>query len=147
MNYLEDNELGGAARALRRGTMRLGRRLRTERPREGVTLQRLALLVHLNRHGSLTPGALAQLENVQPQSLSRALAGLERAGLITRRSDPEDRRRAQLEITEAGIEAVREDMRRRDRWLMEAMSAELTPTERELLRLAGELMQRLAGAP
>jgi hypothetical protein len=38
-------------------------------------------------------------------------------------------------------------MRRRDQWLMSAMSAELTPTERQLLRLAGELMQRLAAGP
>jgi DNA-binding MarR family transcriptional regulator len=141
-----DDDLHAAARALRRGTLRLGRRLRAERPRQGVTLQRLALLVHLNRHGALSPGELAQLENVQPQSLSRPLAGLERDGLITRTPDLGDRRRARLEITAVGIRAVRDDMRRRDRWLMEAMREELTPTERELLRLAGELMQRLAGA-
>jgi hypothetical protein len=32
----------------------------------------------------------------------------------------------------------------RDRWLAQAMAGQLTPTERELLRLAGELMDRLA---
>ncbi|HEX4009347.1 MAG TPA: MarR family transcriptional regulator [Solirubrobacteraceae bacterium] len=145
MNPPED-DLHATARELRRGTLRLSRRLRTERPRQAVTLQRLALLVHLNRHGSLTPGELAQLENVQPQSLSRPLVGLERDGLITRTPDPDDRRRARLEITAAGIRTVREDMRRRDQWLMSAMSAQLTPTERQLLGLAGELMQRLAAA-
>jgi len=146
MNFAQQDDLHVAARALRRGTLRLSRRLRAERPRDGVTLQGLALLVHLNRHGPLSPGQLAQLENVQPQSLSRPLTALERAGLINRTPDPVDRRRARLEITPAGIGAVTDDMRRRDRWLMEAMSEELSPTERELLRLAGELMQRLAAA-
>jgi hypothetical protein len=32
----------------------------------------------------------------------------------------------------------------RDRWLAQAMAGRLTGTEQELLRLAGELMDRLA---
>jgi DNA-binding CsgD family transcriptional regulator len=34
----------------------------------------------------------------------------------------------------------------RDTWLAQAMTTQLTPTERELLRLAGGLMERLAEA-
>jgi hypothetical protein len=36
------------------------------------------------------------------------------------------------------------DMQQRDGWLAAAMASELTPTECEILRLAGELMERLA---
>ena len=37
-------------------------------------------------------------------------------------------------------------MQQRDSWLAAAMAAQLTSTEIELLRLAGELMERLADA-
>jgi hypothetical protein len=36
------------------------------------------------------------------------------------------------------------DMQQRDAWLAGAMAAELSVTERELLRLAAQLLERLA---
>jgi DNA-binding MarR family transcriptional regulator len=138
-----DDDVRNAARTLRRGTVRLGRRLRAERPRGGIALQQLALLVHLSRNGPMSPGELAAAEYVQPQSLTRPLASLQRNGLIVRAADAEDGRRAQLQITLEGVGVVHADMHQRDLWLAQAMT-ELTATERELLRLAGELMQRLA---
>jgi DNA-binding MarR family transcriptional regulator len=133
-----------AATAVRRGVIRLGRRLRLERPAHDVTLLQLAVLAELNDAGPLTPGRLAAAQRVQPQSLTRVLATLEASGLIARQADPGDGRRALLAITEAGLDALRRDVGQRDTWLAEAMAARLTPTEQELLRLAGELMARLA---
>lgn len=94
----------------------------------------------------MSPGELAAAEWVQPQSLTRTLASLEAGAFIARSSDPQDRRRSVLVITEAGQHALREDMQRRDVWLTQAMERELTGTERELLRLAGGLLERLAAA-
>jgi hypothetical protein len=37
-------------------------------------------------------------------------------------------------------------MHHRDLWLADSLSRQLTPTERQLLHLASELMQRLADA-
>jgi DNA-binding MarR family transcriptional regulator len=133
-----------AATAVRRGVVRLGRRLRIERPAHDVPLLQLAVLADLNESRPLTPGQLAAAQRVQPQSLTRVLAGLEASGLIARQADPGDRRRALLAITEAGRDALRHDVGQRDRWLARAMAAQLTPAERELLRLAGDLMERLA---
>ena len=121
----------------------MAHRLRAERPEHSETLLRLSVLVRLNRSGA-SPGALAAAERLQPQSLTRSLAGLERDGLISRQPDAADRRRAVLSITDAGREVLREDMRHRDGWLALVMADELTPTEREILRLAGQLMERLA---
>jgi DNA-binding MarR family transcriptional regulator len=135
-----------AATAVRRGVIRLSRRLRAERPAHDVTLLQLAVLAELNDTGPMTPGQLAAAQRVQPQSLTRVLATLEARGLLGRQAHPGDGRRALLAITADGHQALRRDVDARDRWLAQAMAGQLTPTERELLRLAGELMDRLAGA-
>lgn len=106
----------------------------------------LSVLAHLNRRGSMTAGEIAAAERVQPQTLTRTLASLEGKGAIRRQADPADRRRSALSITAAGFEVLVTDMRQRDSWLALAMTEELTPTERRLLYLAGELMERLAEA-
>src|SRR5450755_636248 len=143
---MQEEPLLETAASVRRGATRLGLRLRAERPERGEPLSRLSVLAHLSRHGAMTPGALAALERLQPQSLTRTLAGLERDGLASRRTDTGDRRRALLAITQAGREVLRQDMRERDGWLAVAMATELTPTEQVVLRLAGELMERLAAS-
>jgi DNA-binding MarR family transcriptional regulator len=141
-----EDEVLRAAMAVRRGATRLARRLRSERPEAAETLLELSVLGHLYRRGPMTPGALADNERLQPQSLTRALARLERDRLVLRRSDETDRRRSLLALTEAGRLALTRDMARRDAWLAAAMARELTPTEQQLLRLAGDLMERLAEA-
>jgi DNA-binding MarR family transcriptional regulator len=133
-----------AASSVRRGVVRLGQRLRAERPAPSEPPLRLSVLGHLSRHGAMTPGALAELDRLQPQSLTRTLAGLEEDGLISRQADPADRRRALLVLTGAGRDVLRRDMRARDAWLARAMAASLTRTEREVLRLAGDLLEQLA---
>lgn len=92
----------------------------------------------------MSPGDLAAAEHVQPQSLTRTLTGLESSGLLGRTPDPADGRRSLLAITPSGQDALRAEMERRDDWLAAAMTDSLTSTEIELLRLAGELLDRLA---
>jgi DNA-binding MarR family transcriptional regulator len=138
------DELLRVAAGVRRGTMRLARRLRMERPETGPPLQELSVLGHLNRSGPMTPGDIAAAERVQPQTLTRTLAELEGKGQIVRWTDTADRRRSLLSLTEAGLRALATEMRQRDTWLSLAMAEELTPTESRLLSLAAELMERLA---
>ena len=94
----------------------------------------------------MSPGELAAAEHIQPQSLSRTLAGLAQDGLITRRVDAEDRRRSTLKLRLEGQGVLHADMHQRDLWLADAMQRLLTPAERRLLALAAELMQKLAEA-
>jgi DNA-binding MarR family transcriptional regulator len=149
----EDTELArdarlalSAAAEVRRGVTSLGRRLRLERSAPALTALELSVLGHLHRRGLLSPGELADAERVQPQSLTRTLAGLEEAGLTGRHPDPADGRRSLMAITEPGQAALRTEMKQRDTWLATAMGAQLTTTEIGLLRLAGSLMERLADA-
>jgi DNA-binding MarR family transcriptional regulator len=134
-----------AATAIRRGVTSLGRRLRLERG-SGLTALELSMLGHLHRRGPASPGELATAERVQPQTLTRTLASLEAAGLLARDADPDDGRRSVLAITDSGRDALRDDMQQRDAWLRQVITGELSHTERELLRLAGELLERLAVA-
>ncbi len=133
-----------AATSVRRGVISLGRRLRAERTPGGLTSLELSVLGHLNRRGPLTPGDVAAADRIQPQSLTRTLSSLAAAGLLSRQPDPSDGRRSLLAITAAGVGMLRDEMDQRDEWLARAVAEELTSTETEVLRLAGELLDRLA---
>lgn len=133
-----------AAREVRLSVFRLVRRLRQERPDAGVSYPQLAALGWLEREGAMTNADLAADEKVAPQTMMRTTAELVADGLISRADNPEDRRQVLLTITEAGRELVLEDRRQRDSFLAEAMETTLTPTERELLRLAAGLLDRLS---
>ncbi|MFJ1704266.1 MarR family winged helix-turn-helix transcriptional regulator [Kitasatospora sp. NPDC088346] len=136
-------DLTGAAAEVRQGATRLARRLRAERSPEGLSLNKLSVLGHLRRHGSMSAGALAAADHQQPQSLTRVFAELERDGLVTRVRDLRDRRASVLELTVAGRDVLTRDMAERDTWLAVAL-AELSDTERQVLVLAARLMDRLA---
>lgn len=121
-------------------------RMRAQRQEHGASGLSLTVLSRLYRAGTHTPGALAEAEGVQPQSLTRVLAALEKRGLVHRRRDPDDGRQSLIDITHDGLKVLRQDSRRREQWLAGALG-ELTPTERELLRLAAGLISTLAEHP
>jgi DNA-binding MarR family transcriptional regulator len=132
------------ARIVRRGIVRLSRRMRSARTGQPLSASKLTTLGWLVRNGPLTPTELSALEHIRPQSLTRTLAALEDDGFVRRQSGADDRRQSFIAITETGYEALNDDMRQRDAWLTAAMVKTLSPTECELLRLAAQLMERLA---
>jgi DNA-binding MarR family transcriptional regulator len=125
------------------GATSLAQRMRAERPRDGTTLSMISVLSHLDREGPMTPGRLAALHRAKPQTLTRTLARLEERGWIERDPSDTDRRQVFVRLTERGAGRLYDDMRDRARWLAAAMEG-LSPTEREVLRLAGTLMTDLA---
>lgn len=131
------------ASELRIAVMRLARRLRQERTDESYTPSQLAALATLERCGPLTPGELAAKERVQPPSMTRTVAALEAAGLVTRASHATDGRQVVLTATEAGSRLLVADRRRRDAWLVRHFGA-LTPDELDALRRAAPILERLA---
>jgi DNA-binding MarR family transcriptional regulator len=92
----------------------------------------------------MSAGELADADRLLPQSLTRTLAGLEHDELVTRTADQADRRRSVLMITSTGLAVLAQDMRERDSWLAGAMAGQLTQAECRFLRVAAELMERLA---
>ena len=127
-----------------RGILRLGRRLRAERPDSSVSLSAIGMLSTLHRVGPMPASRLAKAERLQPQSLSRLIAQMDRDGLIKRRTDEHDRRTLILEITAAGRQALSRDMTARRAWLEGAMRRVLQPGERAMLAHAAVAMLRLA---
>jgi len=128
---------------IRRGVTHLARRLRAAGSADGISTAKLSILSHLARRGAMTPGQLAAAEFVQPQSLTRVLAELERAAFIVRSQDESDRRRYLVSIAPEGRVAMARDVAGRDEWLAQAMT-DLSPTECDVLRLAARLMEQLA---
>ncbi|GAA4510117.1 MarR family transcriptional regulator [Actinoallomurus oryzae] len=141
---MDEDETRSIASTLRQAMGQLGRRLRAERVSYGLSRSRLSLLNLLALNGPMTASAMAAAERLQPQSLTRMLSRLEVDGLIVRSPDDKDRRQVRIEITHKGVAVLDEDTVRREAWLTKAMAERLTPTERELLRLAAGLMERLA---
>jgi len=141
-----DAELAALARTVREGVGRLNWRMRAECDAGSPGPTVLAVLSRLIRAGTHTPKELADAERIQPQSLTRILASLVDRGLITRTPDPADGRRSLIDITQAGKEVLREYTRSRERWLSGALERSLSPTERQLLGLAAQLLVRVADA-
>ncbi len=133
------------ASTLRLGVMRLARRLRAERADTSLTLSQLAALATLERHGCLTPGELAAHERIQPPSMTRLVTTLLGLGLVTRTPHASDGRQVVLAISPAGGALLHEDRRRRDAWLALRLR-DLEPSDREVLRAAAAVLDRLAAA-
>ena len=134
------------AGAVRIGVGALVRRLKQVHPDGGLSMPEESALARLDREGPATSSTLAKLERITPQSMGATLAALEERGLIARRPDPGDGRRAVMSLTRAGRDAV---LRRRDastELMAQALSASFTATELAQLRTAAALIERLAHA-
>jgi DNA-binding MarR family transcriptional regulator len=136
----EDVEL---ASRLRLGVTRLARKLRQE-AEPGLTPSQLSALSAVERGGRLTVGELCGLEQVQPPTVSRLVATLVQAGLVTRQPDPDDRRMAWLSVTPEGTKLLQRTRRRKEAFLVKALRG-LDRGEVELLRRAAPVLERLVG--
>ena len=133
------------AGALRDAVGRLGRRMRHQSPHPELSLGQLAALRSLERHGSMTPGELAEHEKVQPPSMTKILARLEATGYIVREPHPDDRRQVTVRPAPAGLALLADDRRRRDAWIAQRLRA-LEPDELAALRAAVPVLEKLSRA-
>ena len=122
--------------------MRLTRRLRAERGPAELSHTQSTVLGVLERCGPMTAGALAASEQVQPPSMTRVIVFLEDAGLVSRTADPIDRRQVRVTLTDLGRQTVLETRALREAWLARRLE-QLTTEEREILRAATTIVQRL----
>ncbi|MBK7539100.1 MAG: MarR family transcriptional regulator [Myxococcales bacterium] len=68
----------------------------------GVTAQQRLVLRCVGRYPGVTAGQLASMLHVDPGTVSASLSRLESKGMIDRRQDPRDKRRASLGLTSKG---------------------------------------------
>lgn len=131
------------AQQLRDALTRLNRRVRQARPVGDLTVTQLSALTSLRLAGALTPRELADTERVQPPTMTRIVAKLEERGLVCRTPHPTDGRQVILAATEGGRAVLDQFERVRDEWLANRL-ADLDDEERDTLRRAAEILQRLA---
>jgi DNA-binding MarR family transcriptional regulator len=134
------------ASQLHRSALRLFRMLRAAHPGKGLSLAKFTVLGRLYQDGVTTASGMAAYLRIQPQSVTRLLADLERQHLIVRCPNKADRRQSLIEITEAGTQLLLEEVRAQQLKLAKIIAESLTPTEQEMLRLAAGLIDRLAVA-
>ena len=132
------------AAALRLSIGLLRRQLRQAPVAGELTMPESAALTRLDRGGPATASALARQEQISPQSMGATLGALEARGLVERRPDPQDRRRAVLSVSEAGRQVLHSKRSARTQQLASALSAGFTPAELRTLMAAAPLLERLA---
>ncbi len=130
---------------LRDAITRLNRRVRQARPVGDLTVTQLSALTSLKLAGALTPRELADVERVQPPTMTKIVAKLEERGLVQRTPHPTDGRQVILAATEGGRAVLDQFERVRDEWLATRLAA-LTEDERETLRRAADILQGIARA-
>jgi DNA-binding MarR family transcriptional regulator len=124
---------------------RLKARMRAESlPNAGWTISQLSMLARIIDLGPITASGLAQVEHVRPQSVAEIVATLRAEGLVDSRPDPSDGRKTLLTATETGLELRRQIARAKQSWMAEAIDVEIGPEERDTLRAAIGLLNRLA---
>ena len=146
MNARSDAERAAphkVALAVREAITKINRRLRQTRPLGELTVAQISALLSLDVAGALTPRELADVERVQPPTMTRIVARLEERGLVQRSPHPTDGRQVILAASPEGRRVLGEYQRARDEWLALRLDG-LTAAERETLARAAEILTRLA---
>ena len=73
------------------------------------------------------------------------MSNLEAAGLVRRIQHETDKRHVLVDLTDAARELIAANRRRRDEWLQTKLKT-LTPEERDILRKAAPVLERLAAS-
>jgi DNA-binding MarR family transcriptional regulator len=131
---------------LRNQLKALHRRMRREQPAvPGLSATSLEVLIAVDGADEpIRPGELGTDLQMTSPNVAAALRLLEGQGLVTRRPDQDDGRKAFIEMTAQGRTVVAEARRSWRAWLQDTIENTLTDSERTVLFLAGDLLQRLA---
>jgi DNA-binding MarR family transcriptional regulator len=129
------------ASRLRIAINRLQRRLR-QQSLAGLSPAQASALGSVNRLGSPTLGELAATEQVQPPTMTRIVASLADAGMVTRVTDATDRRSARVRVTPAGTRALERIRTLKNAFLVRRI-ADLSPDEQQHAADLVELLEHL----
>jgi len=142
---VQPEEAAELAQSLRLSIARLARLLRQQdRTGHGATLT--AALAAVARHGGPTHGELAAMEQVAPPTITAVVGKMEALGLVTRETDPNDRRVTRIRVTSAGLDLLADTRNRRTQWLQGQMSV-LSADEFAALQAASDVLAKLTAAP
>ncbi|HRC41648.1 MarR family winged helix-turn-helix transcriptional regulator [Nostocoides sp.] len=102
---------------------KLIRTVRTQAPRAHPAVDGNAYPLLFNLFGGpVRISSLAERAHVEISTVSRAIAGLERAGIIERVPDPDDGRAHLVSLTDAGREALEAIQAQRTAWFTQLLA-------------------------
>lgn len=128
---------------LRLAVLRLARRIRRNTELR-LSPPQQSILAILDSYGSLSPGRLAEIEGIQPPSVTRILGQLEDAGYVTRVPVKDNLRQVEVSLTVSGREAAAEVHSARDEWLANAVES-LVESDKARLGAVVETLEILLG--
>lgn len=131
------------ANRLRPALLKLNRGLRRELHPLGVTGGQVSLLAAVRNHPGIGVRELAARERMSAPGMSKYVARLEAAGLLTRTTGA-DRRRIGLELTPEAHRVLRSVKSRRTAWLA-ARLRRLDATQLAAVDAAIEALEELVG--
>jgi DNA-binding MarR family transcriptional regulator len=131
------------AKMLREAIQRLNRRVRQTRAVGDLTSSQLSALTSLQLAGALTPRELADVERVQPPTMTKIVGKLEERGLVVRTPHPTDGRQVILAATEQGRAMFAQFEQARNEWLAAQLAA-LSADDQDVLARAAQILQRVA---
>ena len=123
--------------------LRRARRVDAESHLPAPQLSALSVVVYA---GPITLGALAAAEQVRPPTMTRLVGTMEDAGLVTRESDPADRRVTRIAATAKGRRVLEDGRDRRIAVIAEALAA-LPPRDIAAIDEALDAIEKIAGTP
>ena len=133
------------ASRLRIAVNRLNRRLRRE-ALGGLSPAQASALGSVHRHGGPTLGELAALEQVQPPTVTRIVAALGEAGMVTRVPDATDRRIVRVRTTPEGERVLARIRTRKNAFLRRRLDQLGAPEQQQATELVA-LLEHLLEEP
>jgi DNA-binding MarR family transcriptional regulator len=127
---------------LRPVLLQVGRELRREARKVGISPAQVSLLVAIKYAPGIGVRELAARERVTPPAMSNHVDRLERDGLVSRTPSASDRRRVGLTLTDEGQRMLRRVRSRRTAWLATRLRG-LSAEELEAVEAAVEPLSRL----
>src|SRR5262249_43758546 len=133
-----DDELPARLRLV---VTRLGRALRQEGG-AGLSPSMTSALAAIERHGSVTPSALAAIERIQRPTAARVIKSAGAGGLVLREADPPAGRVSRVRLSAEGRRLMMRSRTRKTAYLARRMRR-LDPEERAVLARAADILERL----
>ena len=123
--------------------LRRARRVDAESHLPAPQLSALSVIVY---GGPLTLGALADAEQVRPPTMTKLVAAMEEAGLVSRETDAADRRVVRISATTRGKRLLEEGRDRRIAVIAESLAA-LPDADLADIAAALDAIEKVAGTP
>lgn len=127
---------------INRASRAIGRRLDRELRPLGLSMGHLPVLRAIAEHGPCSQRRLAEVAGVEQSTMTEMLARMERAGIVRRTTNPDDRRGVLVSLTRrahARFAKARKILRHGEQSVMAVLAAD----ERVVLR---ELLERVTSA-